>query len=411
MADPSREPMDRAIEVDRLGKRYRIAGPRDGYRSLREDIAAVFRRPAVVLSRTENVDFWALRDVSFSVAPGEVVGVVGRNGAGKSTLLKLLSRVTRPTEGRAVLHGRIGSLLEVGTGFHPELTGRENIYLSGSMLGLTRDEIRRQFDAIVDFAGVADFLQTPVKRYSSGMTVRLGFAVAAHLEPEILIIDEVLAVGDADFRRRCLEKMGEVARTGRTVLLVSHSMSSVERLCTRGLYLDGGRLLVEGTAAEAVAAYRRGLGGERTADLSSRTDRGGNGRIRVVQVTVVGEGDAVCSGQPASIELTLAGALDEPIRIAVVLSDQGGVRRASFDSEFVGSVLRTGGRVVLSIESLDLAPHLYDVYVWVWSRGETCDAIEGAARVSIEPADLYGTGLLPKVAQHGAALLRYSFST
>jgi lipopolysaccharide transport system ATP-binding protein len=206
--------------------------------------------------------FWALKDVNFEVKRGEVVGVIGRNGAGKSTLLKILSRITEPTEGRINLHGRVGSLLEVGTGFHPELTGRENIYLNGAILGMKRAEIRRKFDEIVEFSEVARFLDTPVKHYSSGMHMRLAFSVAAHLEPEILLVDEVLAVGDAEFQKKCLNKMGEVAQEGRTVLFVSHNMSAVQRLCSRGIVLEGGRIAFDGTAPEAVSRYLHQSGEE-----------------------------------------------------------------------------------------------------------------------------------------------------
>jgi lipopolysaccharide transport system ATP-binding protein len=200
-------------------------------------------------------EFWALKDVSFEVEQGEVVGIIGRNGAGKSTLLKILSRITEPTEGRAVLRGRVGSLLEVGTGFHAELTGRENIYLSGAILGMRKAEIDRKFDEIVAFSGVEKFLDTPAKRYSSGMYVRLGFAVAAHLEPEILVIDEVLAVGDAEFQKRCLGKMSEVAKSGRTVLFVSHNMGAVKTLCERAILIDEGRVIADGSAVDVASRY------------------------------------------------------------------------------------------------------------------------------------------------------------
>ena len=231
-----------AIRVDGLGKCYKL-GRRESYRTLRESILDATAAPWRALRRAgsrpggEAELLWALKDVSFEVAPGEVIGVIGRNGAGKSTLLKLLSRITEPTEGEAWIAGRVGSLLEVGTGFHPELTGRENLYLNGAILGMRRAEIRRKFDEIVAFAEVERFLDTPVKRYSSGMYVRLAFAVAAHLETEVLLVDEVLAVGDHRFQRKCLGKMGEIGKQGRTVLFVSHAMAAVQALCTRGIVL------------------------------------------------------------------------------------------------------------------------------------------------------------------------------
>jgi lipopolysaccharide transport system ATP-binding protein len=247
------------IEVENLSKRYRLG--QFNARTMREEVEQLFSRFRKrgadrddELS-SENSEFWALKDVSFSVQPGEVIGIIGRNGAGKSTLLKILSRVTEPTSGVAYIRGRTASLLEVGTGFHAELTGRENIFLNGAILGMTRAEIRRKFDEIVDFSGVEQFIDTPVKRYSSGMYVRLAFAVAAHLEPDILVVDEVLAVGDAEFQKKCLGKMSDVAGAGRTVLFVSHNMDAVRRICGTGLFLSGGRLELRGAIEQCVEAY------------------------------------------------------------------------------------------------------------------------------------------------------------
>jgi lipopolysaccharide transport system ATP-binding protein len=243
------------ILVEQLGKRYRIGGMPGGYQTLRDNIASVGSRLARRRKAESTDTIWAVQDISFDVAQGEVLGIIGRNGAGKSTLLKLLSRVTEPTEGQARIHGRIGALLEVGTGFHPELTGRENVYLNGAILGMKRAEIDRKFDEIIQFAEVERFVDTPVKRYSSGMYLRLAFAVAAHLEPEILIVDEVLAVGDAEFQRKCLGKMGDVAQEGRTILFVSHNMSAILRLTERCLVLDRGHIVMQGATAEAVDFY------------------------------------------------------------------------------------------------------------------------------------------------------------
>ena len=261
---------DAVITVENLSKRYLIGhrsgkeGP-DRYTALRDVIgreARNFVRKAVNLFRGQQVvqgdtveEFWALKDVSLEIKQGEVVGIIGRNGAGKSTLLKVLSRITEPTKGRVLLRGRVASLLEVGTGFHPELTGRENIFLNGAILGMTQREIRKKFDEIVTFAGVERFLDTPVKRYSSGMYVRLAFAVAAHLEPEILVVDEVLAVGDAEFQKKCLGKMGEVARGGRTVVFVSHNMAAMKSLTTRGIVLDSGRAVFSGPTEQVIQHY------------------------------------------------------------------------------------------------------------------------------------------------------------
>jgi ABC-type polysaccharide/polyol phosphate transport system ATPase subunit len=256
------------VECERLGKQYQIRHQRErqSYVALRDVLAAAFtapfRRAGRAAAPPAREAFWALRDVSFEMAAGEVLGIIGRNGAGKSTLLKVLSRITEPTEGRLVLRGRVASLLEVGTGFHPELTGRENIFLNGAILGMTRAEIVRKFDEIVAFAEVERFLDTPVKRYSSGMYVRLAFAVAAHLEPEILVVDEVLAVGDAEFQKKCLGKMRDVSRGGRTVLFVSHNMAAIQALCGRAIWLEHGAIAFDGPVDAAVARYlKAALGG------------------------------------------------------------------------------------------------------------------------------------------------------
>jgi len=256
---------DTAIRVDNLGKKYTISHQqRLPYQTLRDSLVCGVRNigrrllnPRKNLSQYTHEDFWALRDVAFEIKQGDRVGIIGRNGAGKSTLLKVLSRITEPTTGLIALHGRVASLLEVGTGFHPELTGRENIYLNGAILGMTKTEIRRKFDEIVAFAEVEKFLDTPVKRYSSGMYVRLAFAVAAHLEPEILIVDEVLAVGDAQFQKKCLGKMEDVGKEGRTVLFVSHNMSAIQMLCDRCLVFQKGTLIADQTSAQAVQIYLR----------------------------------------------------------------------------------------------------------------------------------------------------------
>lgn len=261
------------IRVVGLGKKYKMRSP-ESYLALRDRLNLLFTRPWRAFQSTRRDTFWALRDITFEVERGEVIGIIGRNGAGKSTLLKILSRITEPTEGYAVLNGRVGSLLEVGTGFHPELTGRENIYFNGILLGMTRQEIRKKFDEIVAFAGVEKFLDTPLKHYSSGMATRLAFSVAAHLEPEILIVDEVLAVGDIEFQKKCLNKMEEVSqRAGRTVLFVSHQMNQIRRLCNRVIWLDAGQVRMIGPTLEVVAAYEKAMigGGENGVSLQRPT--------------------------------------------------------------------------------------------------------------------------------------------
>jgi lipopolysaccharide transport system ATP-binding protein len=317
---------DVAIRVENLSKLYRIGGPQARYQTLRDTVMDVAAAPIQRLRRLRQPaqpdhTIWALKDVSFEVQQGEVLGIIGRNGAGKSTLLKILSRITEPTEGQANIYGRVGSLLEVGTGFHPELTGRENIYLSGAILGMTRTEIDEKFDEIVDFAGIEKFLDTPAKRYSSGMYVRLAFAVAAHLEPEILLVDEVLAVGDASFQKKCLSKMDEVAGQGRTVLFVSHNMGAVVNLCRRAIQLDNGRLSREGGVADIVAQYlAEGMeakgSSEIPADESRPTDE-----FRFCSVSVLNPGDGPSRqvSQTEGLEVDIEYEIRSPIRGANVV--------------------------------------------------------------------------------------------
>jgi lipopolysaccharide transport system ATP-binding protein len=256
-----------AIKVEHLSKQYHIGGPQARYKTFRDSAMEFFKSPLKKVISTKDQTIWALRDVSFEIQPGEVVGVIGCNGAGKSTLLKLLSHITSPTEGRIEIYGRVGSLLEVGTGFHPELTGRDNIYLNGAILGMKRWEINRKFDEIVEFAEIEKFIDTPVKHYSSGMYMRLAFAVAAHLEPEILLVDEVLAVGDAEFQKKCLGKMGEVADEGRTVLFVSHNMTAIKKLCQHAILLHGGKIVKNDDAIDVVSYY---LDSERNYDSAEK---------------------------------------------------------------------------------------------------------------------------------------------
>lgn len=301
---------DIAVSVEGLGKRYRIGHRRDPYGRLTETLAGAVRAPLDRLrgrSRDTSEWFWALRDVSFDLRKGEVVGVIGRNGAGKTTLLKVLSRITEPTTGRAILHGRVGSLLEVGTGFHPELSGRENIFMSAAVLGMRRNEVAHRFDEIVEFAGVEAFLDTPVKRYSSGMQVRLGFAVAAHLEPEVLFVDEVLAVGDAAFQAKCLGRIEQIGASGRTVIFVSHSMPAILRLCPRALLLEQGRTVAQGPTHEVVRAYLETDLGRTSERAWARDEAPGDEVARLRSVRVIassGESnDEIDIRRPVNIEV------------------------------------------------------------------------------------------------------------
>jgi lipopolysaccharide transport system ATP-binding protein len=299
-----------AIAVEGLSKRYRIGELQAAYGTLRDTVAHAAAR-LVGREHHERHEIWALRDVSFEVQEGEVLGLIGRNGAGKTTLLRVLTRITTPTAGRAEIRGRVGSLLEVGTGFHPELTGRENVFLNGTILGMRRQEIQRKFDEIVDFAGVGEFIDTPVKRYSSGMGVRLAFAVAAHLEPEILLVDEVLAVGDAEFRKRCLGRMEALGQTGRTIVFVSHNMQAITSLCDRSILLEKGHIVADGSTADVVTEYLEEHSGataqQQWPDLA---DAPGDdvARLRSVRA-VLDDGslaESVDARRPVGIELSFA---------------------------------------------------------------------------------------------------------
>ncbi|MFA6362445.1 polysaccharide ABC transporter ATP-binding protein [Methanoregula sp.] len=328
-----------AIRVSHLSKQYKLGGPQEPYHTLRDAIVNSLKAPLKVFHKTPPVEgFWALKDVSFDVEQGEVVGIIGRNGAGKSTLLKILSRITSPTEGTVELHGRVGSLLEVGTGFHPELTGRENIYLSGSILGMKRREIDAKLDDIVKFSEIEKFLDTPVKRYSSGMYVRLAFAVAAHLEPEILLVDEVLAVGDAAFQKKCLGKMGEVAKEGRTVLFVSHNMGAIGELCSRGIVLTSGIKTFEGQAKFAVDTYLKGINDTKKLQRTFRYDE--NKPLQILALSVINN-----EGEPTeffdisdTVTIKIVYQVNTPTigtNIMLSLSRNGIELACSFDTDYI----------------------------------------------------------------------------
>jgi len=395
---------DTVITVENLGKRYRIGkavGRSSVRRPLLQKVAAPFRYLVKSLrAPAPDEIIWALKGVSFQVKRGEILGIIGRNGAGKSTLLKLLSRITEPTEGRAEIHGRVGSLLEVGTGFHPELTGRENIYLSGTILGMKRAEIGRRFDEIVDFSGVGKFLDTPIKYYSSGMKVRLGFSVAAHLEPEVLLVDEVLAVGDADFQKKCLGKMSDVAGEGRTVLFVSHNMAAVQTLCTRGILLEGSKVILNGSAAEAVSTYLGTIEQKAQQELSKRTDRKGKGQIRLIKVAILGGGDSssgmLATGHPARFEFQLGeippGMLLEYVDFTIY--DLRGQAIVYFNSAQHGPEDShdpgIGPKVICEIDELLLVPGRYRINVGIKGNDGMQDHVEAAVFFDVEESHVRG---------------------
>ena len=366
---------DTVIRVENVGKRYRIRhqAERERYVALRDVIAHKFRifprGQAGCGNRRSEEDFWALRNVSFEVKRGEVIGIIGRNGAGKSTLLKILSRITEPAEGRIELRGRVASLLEVGTGFHPELTGRENIFLNGAILGMSRAEIQRKFDEIVAFAEIDKFLDTPVKRYSSGMYVRLAFAVAAHLEPEILIVDEVLAVGDAQFQKKCLGKMQEVSRGGRTVLFVSHNMGAVSSLCHRGIWLEAGKVADTGPTREIVDAYLIANSKAKTSvtELSGLGRIGDYGRkLRIERLEWV-SGLPLHHGEAISARLDFRVLQDvDDVSVGIGFSTLEGTRLLTYETDFQDGYrpsLQAGKscRAEFSVPELVLAPGIYTV--------------------------------------------------
>jgi len=321
--------MATVIAAEGVAKQYRLGQYQAAYGTLRESLAHAGRRLRGREHRAEMEEVWALRDVTFEVQQGEVLGIIGRNGAGKSTLLKVLTRITSPTLGRVEIRGRVGSLLEVGTGFHPELTGRENIYLNGAILGMKRREIAERFDAIVDFSGVERFMDTPVKRYSSGMYVRLAFAVAAHLEPEILLVDEVLAVGDAEFQRRCLGRMEELGSSGRTVIFVSHQLPAVAQLCDRAIQINGGSVVADGRPAEVIANYlhqTHSSGSVREWPLESAP---GNDLARILAVRLVPHDDmppgVVDVRRPIAVEIVFKVLRDgKPVFPKLKVRDQEG---------------------------------------------------------------------------------------
>ena len=407
-----------AIKVEGLSKLYKIGLQR--HDTLRDQLAHfVRRRPKLNGHRahSDNGDkLWALRDVSFEIKSGEVVGIIGGNGAGKSTLLKILSRITDPTEGYADITGRVGSLLEVGTGFHPELTGRENIFLNGSILGMKRVEIQKKFDEMVAFAEIEKFIDTPVKHYSSGMYVRLAFAVAAHLDPDILLVDEVLAVGDASFQKKCLGKIGEVARQGRTALFVSHNMAAVENLCSRAILLNRGEILAAGNVRDCIARYLDlgtfASGGD--VDLSTHPARYRESVPLLKRVRLLGENDAVkerfTCGEPLKIELTFDPLVSLRVpQFGVGVNDWMGTRIFSLTTYFSDSQLpplEKACRIVCNVDELPLAPGRYTLSLSAGSPHNLhIDAIENAVSFDVDPVDYYGNGRSPE-ALFGRTLVR-----
>ncbi len=409
---------DLAIRVENLGKLYRI-GQYDQHKTLREVLYDVAKLPIKFIHSLlkDNSQapkgaetIWALRNVSFEVKHGEIIGIIGRNGSGKSTLLKILSQITEPTEGKVEGYGRVGSLLEVGTGFHGELTGRENIYLNGSILGMNKAEIARKFDEIVAFADVAKFLETPVKHYSSGMFVRLAFAVAAHLEPEILIIDEVLAVGDFTFQRKCLRKMDEISRTGCTILFVSHNMGLIQSLCQRVIVLRNGSLVADDTTSNAIDAYLQQIEASETKDLLDRSDRAGKGKVRLIRIDIMNGNNSTAgkliTGCSARFVFHVT-AVISGISCSFTVYDQYGQPITYFDSAVHGCHdemdQSLGQAFSCEIDELLLIPGRYRINAALMLDGELQDHIEGASNFEVEQGTLRGR-TVPQSSGYGSII-------
>ena len=416
-----------AINISNIGKEYKI-GKRVKYGSLREDFTHLFKNTLnrFVSTKSNGINgennkradyFWSLKDISFEVGSGEIIGIIGRNGAGKSTLLKIIAGITEPTVGRIDIHGRIGSLLEVGTGFHLELTGRENIFLNGAILGMRRNEIERKFDEIVAFSDVEKFIDTPVKFYSSGMRVRLGFSVAAHLEPEILLIDEVLAVGDAAFQKKCLGKLDNVASSeGRTVLFVSHDMTAILSLCSRTALLESGKLVSIGPTDEVVQEYLNTTVSNSIIPLESRQDRRGDGRVLISSVTTENADSDKPIVTGCRLKITMKYQSKDQLRHPQVLFKIRDFRTSALilrlDSDMINGlpeILPPEGTISCLTENLYITPGRCVVDATIRRGSITSDAVESAGYFDVETEDVYGTGKIPDRNQ-AHYIVRYAFS-
>ena len=420
-----------AIEATNLFKKYRLGTI--GMSSLRDDLSRWWNRNNKEASDVKkgsahghsdyrminNSEFWALHDLNFSVNKGEVVGLVGANGSGKSTLLKILSRITEPSKGQVKVRGKVASLLEVGTGFHPELTGRENIYINGAILGMTRREVSTKFDEIVDFAGVSDFIDTPIKRYSSGMTVRLGFAVAAHLDPDILIVDEVLAVGDLRFQNRCIQQMRKIAHSGKTVLFVSHQMQTVESLCESTFLLGEGKIIDFGKTNKIISKYRELARSSNTVSLENMP-REGSGRCKFIGFEIQDERNqttnSVISGKKFNIKLTFqrCQSQKQPMSLSLGISTDNQVRLAHLCMKTFGLTIPSEEsdlfHINLNLEKVELNEGKYLVTIFLDDEsGEIIDWVTDAFEINVVQSDFYGTGLLPS-SDKGPLLMKHSFN-
>lgn len=410
--------MSVVIKAENISKLYHIGSKTQlSFReSVENAVKKILHKPSA-----ETDEFWALKDVNFEMKEGEVLGIIGKNGAGKSTLMKILSRVTSPTTGRILIKGRISSLLEVGTGFHPELTGRENIFLNGTIMGMKRDEIRKKFDQIVEFSGVESFIDTAVKRYSSGMYVRLAFSVAAHLEPEILVVDEVLSVGDASFQQKCLGKMKDVANKGRTVLFVSHQMASIQNLCTRAILMRNGRVNREGSPFSVIDYYLNGSADETAVPLLENNERSGNGDIRFTAVSLLDQQkkttNALYSGQNCAIRVSFVRKNPGPLtnfHLAFGIDDQTGYRLSVFSNEVTHEIFpeidENTNSIDIVIEHLPLPPGKYHFSLFSRINNDIADWVQHAGTFNVESGDFFLSGKLPQEGM-AAFYIKHHFET
>lgn len=414
--------MEPILSIKDVSKRYEINHQRGGYVAMRDILANAARHPldaakyrmSVWTGKIVREDFWALRDINFDVIPGEALGIIGSNGSGKSTLLKILSKITPPTSGEIKIRGKVASLLEVGTGFHPELTGRENIFLNGAILGMAQKEIRKKFDAIVDFSGVEQFIDTPVKRYSSGMYVRLAFAVAAHLEPDILLVDEVLAVGDAAFQKKCLGKMDEITTTGgRTVIFVSHNMGAIQNLCKRCVLLNRGKIRALGETPKVIEAYLKGL--DKGISLANRQDRKSRGNIRFTSFYVeqnkekvgtleTGQDYTFCFGYKSLDKKPL-----KNVSVWFAIHHETGLPLVQFDTNYSNqnfTFLSRRGLVKCKIEHFPLVNGVYRISVGMAS-GEDIDLIKNAGFIEVRRGNFFNHG---PIEEHGQLFVDHQWS-
>lgn len=415
-----------AVSVKGVSKRYRIGLEEKRHETFAAQLGNMVMAPLRNLTRLRSLSkfskedesvFWALRDINFEVQEGEVLGIIGHNGAGKSTLLKILSRITEPTEGEITIHGRVSSLLEVGTGFHPDLTGRDNIYMNGTILGMKKKEIDSKLDEIIDFSGVAKYIDTPVKRYSSGMKVRLAFSVAAHLEPEILIIDEVLAVGDAEFQAKCLGKMRDVSNSGRTVLFVSHNMTAVISLCSNALLLNNGRLMSQGETSKIIPEYFKINSTLSTHNNLENAIKVGESMVTFKSIKISNiRGGPICSGDDVEIELDYSVVADlDNINLGLALHFYDSIGRRVFvcSPNHSGCAIKLSdkGIICCNIDSLPLPAGSYIVSIWSEVNSNQNENIESALNFEVSPSDFYKSGKTVKASRDVAILIRTKWKT